>query len=1099
MKRTSVFWLLLVGLVTATVFPAGQEARAGKIERSLEKRLLASGPDELVQVIIRPKGTILGSGLKRQLAAQYATRADQHREAVKSLRAAADASQSLILSALESPDYAGRVSDVRNFWIDNIITASLTPTAISEMANRADVEEIIAMPAVSWVEPVPVPIGAAPAEVTGAAQPGLRAIKADSSWKLGYTGAGRLVASIDAGVDGRHFLLSPKWRGHNGYSVKESWFNPQTADTVPRTFPGSIPTHGTNVMGIMIAKDSIISMDTLGVCFDAQWISAAAIDIVGTSIIEAIQWSADPDGDPNTEEDVPDVVNNSWGLPLLDARGGYDSTASCTDAFWNAIDNVEAAGAVMLFAAGNEGPHVASIRNPANRITSETNAFSVGMVNAAFDGQPITIDALSSRGPSTCDTLTIKPEIVAPGFLIRTTNPRAPGDLFGGFTNQTRGTSFSVPHVSGAVALLREYNPNATVDTIKWALLHGARYLGPLPPGPDNDWGHGLLDIMGAMRLMPANTQPSLHIKRDLYNLPAPGDTSSMVIVLRSQGPAVSNVTVTLVAEDPRLTVTSASASFGDFGVIGDTSGNYANRFEFSVAAGTIPGERLPVRFQIAGSGGYSKTVRGAIQVGPAQTEELYTHSAGNFRMTVSSRGTFGLEATALAPRAGGQGYLFGDDPMQSIFEGAFLVGTDPNHISDNARNAMGFPDDDFQTDPGGRMYVQRPSPQHTEEAHASFTDALAEHPLGLLIEQKSFVDSTPEDANNLILEYTIHNRSGAPISGLRAGLYFDWDFPWSPTDTMQAHSDSGGYDPTSGVGWMNERDSKRFRGVVALTAPRTTAYRYFDNNPEVYDGFSNSEKWLAMSGGTDLNGPQNAGDGSHLIATGPLSIPMGESISIAFAIIGDTTRSGLLTSAARARRLYGGAALTVFPTSLSFTGTVGGSNPVASDLAITNGTDVSVDINVTHHPEWASVTPSSGSISSGTSLSVSVIPSITGKAVGTYVDSVEISTTDPVKGSFHIPATLTVNPRLEMGVSPNPFNPDKESATMTIGQSINVNVVIYDLTGQKVQDLGRFAPGAQIQWDGKSHGKTAAEGVYFCRVEGDGGFSHTFTIVLKR
>ncbi|MBI5867066.1 MAG: S8 family peptidase [candidate division Zixibacteria bacterium] len=1027
MKRTSVFWLVLSGLIASTVLLAGQEARAGKIETSLEKRLLASGPDELVQVIIRPKGTLLGSGLKRQLAAQYATRADQHREAVKSLRAAADASQSLILSALASPDYSGRVTDVRNFWIDNIITARMTPSAISEMANRADVEEIIAMPAVSWVEPIPVPIGAAPAEVAGTAQPGLRAIKADSLWKLGYTGAGRLVATIDAGVDGRHRLLSPKWRGHNGYSVKESWFNPQTDDTVPRTFPGQLPTHGTNVIGIMVARDSVVSMDTLGVCYDAQWISAAAIDIVGTSIVEALQWSADPDGDPNTEEDVPDVVNNSWGLSLLDGNLRYDSTGSCIDAFWNAIDNVEAAGAV-------------SIRNPANRTASETNAFSVGMVNALLEGQPITIDQLSSRGPSTCDLLTVKPEIVAPGYLIKTTNPG------GGFTNQAYGTSFAVPHASGAVALLREYNPNATVDTIKWALLHGARYLGPLPPGPDNDWGQGLLDIMGALRLMPANTQPSLHIKRDLYNLPAPGDTSSMVIVLRSQGPAVSNVTVTLVADDPRLTVTSASASFGDFGGIGDTAGNYTNRFTFAVAADAIPGERLPVQFQIAGSGGYSKIVHGAIQVGPAQTEELYTHSAGNFRMTVSSHGTFGLEATGLAPRAGGQGYLFGDDPMQSIFEGAFLVGTDPNHVSDNVRNALGFP-----------------------------------------------------DANNLILEYTIHNRSGAPISALRAGLYFDWDFPWSPTDTMQAHSDSGGYDPASGLGWMNERDGKRFRGVVALTAPRTTAYRYYDNNPEIYDGFSNSEKWLAMTGGTDQNGPLNGGDGSHLIATGPFSIPTGQSISIAFAIIGDTTRIGLLTSAARARRLYGGAALTVFPTSLSFTGTVGGPNPVASELAITNGTDVSVDVNVTHHPEWASVMPASGSIPGGTSLSMSVIPLITGKAVGTYVDSVEITTTDPVKGSFHIPATLTVNPRLEMSVSPNPFNPDKESAMMTIGLSINVNVVIYDLTGQKVQDLGRFAPGAQIQWDGKSHGKTAAEGVYFCRVEGDGGFSHTFTIVLKR
>lgn len=1093
MKRTSGFLQSLNGLAIVAVFVAGSQVFAGTIESSLEKRLLAAGPDEFVQVIIRPKGTILGSSLKRQVTAQYATRADQHREAVRSLRASANASQSLILGALASDQFAGRVEDIRNFWIDNIITARMTPTAVSEVANRADVDEIIAMPAVSWVKPIPVPDGVAPAGIAGAAQPGLRAIKADSLWNMGYTGAGRLVATIDAGVDGRHFLLSPKWRGHNGYSVRESWFNPQTNDTVPHTFPGEIPTHGTNVIGIMVARDSIVSMDTLGVCYDAQWISAAAIDIIGNSIIEAMQWTADPDGDPNTEGDVPDVVNNSWGLPSLDSDNRYDSVGSCSDVFWNAIDNVEAAGAVMLFAAGNEGPHAASIRNPANRIASETNVFCVGMVNAAFEGSPITIDQMSSRGPSTCDLLTVKPEIVAPGFLIRTTNPN------NGFTNQVRGTSFAVPHAAGAVALLREYNPNASVDTIKWALLHGARYIGPSPPGPDTTWGYGLLDLMGAFRLMPVNNQPSLHIKRDLYTRPAPGDTTSMVIVLRSQGPAVSNVTVTLVSDDPRLTVTNGTASFGDFGGIGDTSGNYSNRFRMSVAAGTISGERLPIHFQISGSGGYSRLVRGAIQVGPAQTDELYTHTAGNFRMTVSSRGTFGLHSQGLAPRVGGQGYLFGNDPMQSMFEGAFLLGTDVNHISDNARNSLGFPDDDFQTDPGGWMRVQRPSNLHSEEAHAVFTDALAEHPLGLLIEQKTFVDSTPEDANNLIVEYTIHNRSGSAITGLRAGMYFDWDFPWSPADTFQARSDSGGYDASTGVGWMNERDVKRFRGVAVLTPPRTTAYRYFDNFPDIYDGFSDSEKWQALMSGTSSNGPRNFGDGSHLLGTGPLSIPQGGSISVAFAIIGDSTRAGLLASAARARRLYGGDSLTIYPSSLAFTATDGGANPAPQELVITNGTESAVNITVTHQPDWATVTPPSGSVASNTSLTLTVSPAITGRAEGSYADSVVITTSDPVKSSFKVPLSLVINARHEMGVSPNPFNPANGPVTMTIDQNINVRVTIYDLTGQKVQDVGNFAPGAQITWDGKSHGKTAAEGVYFCRLVGDGGFTHTFTVVIKK
>src|SRR3989304_2126727 len=200
-----------------------------------------------------------------------------------------------------------------------------------------------------------------------------------------------------------------------------------------------------------------------------------------------------------------------------------------------------------------------------------------------------------------------------------------------------------------------------------------------------------------------------------------------MVIVLRSQGPAVSSVNVTLVSEDTRLTITAPSAACGDFGALGDTSGNYADPFGISVAEGPLPGERLPVRFDITGSGGYSRTVRGVIQVGPAQSDELFTHSAGNFQMTVSAAGTFGLQSDGLSPRVGGKGYLYGADPAQSLFEGAFLLGVDSTHVSDNARNRVGSPDDDFQVDPGGRLGAQSPGPPHTQETRPGFPHGNAE------------------------------------------------------------------------------------------------------------------------------------------------------------------------------------------------------------------------------------------------------------------------------------------------------------------------------------------------------------------------------------
>ena len=68
----------------------------------------------------------------------------------------------------------------------------------------------------------------------------------------------------------------------------------------------------------------------------------------------------------------------------------------------------------------------------------------------------------SSRGP--VSPFYIKPEIVAPGAYINTTQNNA------GY-NFTSGTSYAAPHVSGAAALLLQKNPQLHHHEIKSILL----------------------------------------------------------------------------------------------------------------------------------------------------------------------------------------------------------------------------------------------------------------------------------------------------------------------------------------------------------------------------------------------------------------------------------------------------------------------------------------------------------------------------------------------------------------------------------------------------------------------------------------------------
>jgi hypothetical protein len=69
------------------------------------------------------------------------------------------------------------------------------------------------------------------------------------------------------------------------------------------------------------------------------------------------------------------------------------------------------------------------------------------------------------------------------------------------------GTSMAGPHVAGVVALMRQANPNADVQTIKQVLMSTARDEGT--PGEDNDYGWGCIDAYAAvLAVMVTDTIP---------------------------------------------------------------------------------------------------------------------------------------------------------------------------------------------------------------------------------------------------------------------------------------------------------------------------------------------------------------------------------------------------------------------------------------------------------------------------------------------------------------------------------------------------------------------------------------------------------------
>ncbi len=100
-------------------------------------------------------------------------------------------------------------------------------------------------------------------------------------------------------------------------------------------------------------------------------------DTYDSVVMAAFEWFADPDGNPATQDDVPDVLHNSWGVQ---AGGPY---VACDSRWWSVIDNCEAAGVVVTFSAGNEGPAPGSLRSPGDRAASPVSNFTIGSTSTA--------------------------------------------------------------------------------------------------------------------------------------------------------------------------------------------------------------------------------------------------------------------------------------------------------------------------------------------------------------------------------------------------------------------------------------------------------------------------------------------------------------------------------------------------------------------------------------------------------------------------------------------------------------------------------------------------------------------------------------------
>jgi stage II sporulation protein D len=276
--------------------------------------------------------------------------------------------------------------------------------------------------------------------------------------------------------------------------------------------------HGTAVAGI-IAADADNGIGGVG---------------VGSPYVKLIDYRVVSGGDVDPEIEaraIRDAAGAGAKVINLSLGGNRDPKVPELDEFSraerDAISYAVKRGAVVVAAVGNSvnGTGVYASWPAALR-----HVIGVSAVDQRLSWAPF-----SNTDP-------VFNDIAAPGVGIITTVPRsltptgssldaAPGMTVGA-DGTVVGTSFAVPHVSAAAAVLMGRHPDLSPSQVVWILERSARPLPPnTGPGRDRFTGYGLLDVTAALKLAdgPASALPPADlgepndIAYDAQSLPTAG------------------------------------------------------------------------------------------------------------------------------------------------------------------------------------------------------------------------------------------------------------------------------------------------------------------------------------------------------------------------------------------------------------------------------------------------------------------------------------------------------------------------------------------------------------------------------------------------
>jgi serine protease len=337
-------------------------------------------------------------------------------------------------------------------------------------------------------------------------------INAPAAWDITTGSAAIKVGVIDTGITD-HPDLAGRWVGgydfitnvttaNDGNGRDSDPHDPGDWEPANACGPGSPPFnsswHGTHVAGT-IGAASNNGLGVAGINWVSQIVPVRVLGRCGGStsdIADAMRWAAGLA--------VAGVPANANPVKVMNLSLG--GSGPCGATFQNAINAVNAAGAIVVVAAGNSNANASNF-SPANCIGVVTVAATDRGGNRTFYSNFGSVVEISAPGG---ETNTNSPSPAPQNGVLSTLNtgltvPASPNYVY------YQGTSMAAPHIAGVLSLMVSLDPSLDFTEALQILQSTARDFSPGSTCNTSSCGAGVADAAAALNaiLNPVTPTPT--------------------------------------------------------------------------------------------------------------------------------------------------------------------------------------------------------------------------------------------------------------------------------------------------------------------------------------------------------------------------------------------------------------------------------------------------------------------------------------------------------------------------------------------------------------------------------------------------------------